>query len=233
MRWGRPLGILLACLPAWHATIAAPIDAAPGTGLTPESVASLLASLHPDYTRYIGAVRFGTSRFRPATLYAGLVRRGGLDPRDPSDGPNAGPGAINDLIIYTDTFEPWRTQAWRRAIADHEYFHARHLAGGFSLPVVSFGDGGANRAYYEALAWNYVIERSHDGIYGAFSSRERAEMRARYLEHHRRFRRFVARRQPSAWAHYGRFLPDPATPVRSVASAPREAPGPGAGVEPR
>ncbi len=194
--------------------------------LTPERVASILAEMHPDYTRYIGEVRYGRSRTRPEALYAGLVRQGGLDPRDPDDGPSTGRGAVNDLIIYVDTFETWRTQAWCLLLADHEFFHAKHLARGFRIPVVGFGDPRIDSDYYEALAWGYVLERARDGVYGEISSRERAEVRTRYEEHLERFRAFVMRRQPSAWAHYGRFFSEP---VEMISSS-RTDPGAGTGL---
>lgn len=190
--------------------------------VTPAEVASLLASLHPDYTSYIGDVHYGTSRLRPATLYAGLVRSGGLDPRDPDDRPRTGRGVTNDLVIYADTFESWRTPAWRLLLADHEYFHARHFARGFGLPTVGFGQARADSNYQEALAWGYVLQRATQGIYGTLSASERAEASARYLEHYRAFHDFVMKRQASAWAHYGRFLPEPSSTIIQIASAQSE-----------
>jgi hypothetical protein len=204
---------------------------AEGPEVTAEQVTALLASLHADYGLYIGSVRIGGSRLRPASIYAGLVRRGGRDPQDPRDGPQMGLGATNDLIIYTDTFESWRTTAWRRLLADHEYFHARHMAHGFPIPVVGFGDAQADADYYEALAWGYVLERAAGGAYGDLSPKERAEAAAQYENHFGRFQRFVLRRQPSAWAHYGRFLPPPdtiASLTTPVASAPTAEPAPAA-----
>ena len=114
---------------------------------------------------------------------------------------------MNDLIIYADTFEISASPAWRRLILDHEYFHARHLARGFPLPVVSFEDASADTHYYEALAWGYVLERAAAGLYGDLTIREDAELKSRYRDHRSGFRAFVFDRQPSAWAQYGRFLP--------------------------
>ncbi len=216
---------------AWIATLVVPACASPvfaSSHLTPERVTAILASLHPDHEQYIGEVRFGSTRLRPSNLYAGLVRRGGRDPRDPEDRPEIGKGATNDLIIFADTFEPWRTPAWRLLLADHEYFHARHLARGFAIPVVGFGDPGVDTDYYEALAWGYVKDRASAGLYGELSPRESAEVNARYEEHYSRFHRFVLRRQASAWAHYGRFFPQP-EPLRSALPVPPEATSPPAG----
>jgi hypothetical protein len=226
----RVAGLLLAC---WLGTII--IDGDPGVGaapaLTPDHVASLLESLHADYRLYIGTVRYGAGRLRPATLYAGLVRHGGLDPRDPEDVPQTGHGVLNDLIIFSDTFEPWRSAAWRLLLVDHEYFHARHFARGFDIPLVGFGDQDVDRHYHEALAWGWVSARAAAGVYGTLSLRERAEIRARHREHHGAFRRFVMARQPTAWVHYGRFIRDPDETFRSAASAPEEEPARVAGSE--
>ena len=188
---------------------------------TPEETIATLATLHPDYQTYIAQVRFGGHRMKPAGIDAGLVRPGGRDPRDPADGPRMGRGERNDLIIYADTFDPDASAAWRLLLPDHEYFHARHLARGFDIPAVSFGQAQADHDYCEALAWGWVLQRARAGIYGALTARERAELAARYERHFEGFFRFVMQRQPAAWAHYGRFLPRPE--VMSAASdAPAE-----------
>ena len=224
-------------LAAWLAWAggAARVQAAPD--VTPDQVAALLASMHPEYRRYISSVRYGTSRLRPASLYAGLVRQGGRDPREPGDGPLSGRGIANDLIVYADTFESWRSLAWRMLVTDHEYFHARHLAHGAGVPVVGFGEAQANTDYYEALAWGHVLERAAAGDYGELTDRERAEAARMYDDHRGGFLRFVMQRQASAWDHYGRFLPeDPAgrataragTPAPPTSAPPAALP-PGAG----
>lgn len=199
----------------------------PGQATTPAHVAALLSDLHPDYARFIGTIRYGRTRLRPATLYAGLVKSGGADPRDPGDAPVRRGGAPNDLIIYADTFEPWRSAAWRRLIADHEYFHARHLAGGFAIPLAGFQDAAADGDYLEALAWGYVLERARGHVYGDLAPGEWSELRSRYSRHQERFRRFILARQPPAWAHYGRFLPDEDAAIRPL-SAPTAGPSPAA-----
>jgi hypothetical protein len=218
-KWAAAVAVALSC---------AVEPVAAGPDVTPDQVASLLAAMHPDYERYIASVRYGPSRLRPASLYAGLVRRGGLDPRDPGDGPRSGRGVANDLIIYADTFEPWRSTGWRRLVADHEYFHARHGPGGAGVPVVGFGNRRVNEDYYEALAWGHVARQAAQGVYGDLTRGELAEAAARYREHQDRFRRFVMVAQASAWAHYGRFLPDPDV-VTTPATAPTATPGPAAG----
>ena len=193
---------------------------AAGPEVTPAQVEAMLASLHPDYALYISGVRYGATRLHPAALYAGLVRAGGRDPRMPEDGPRTGHGVRNELVIYADMFEPWRTPGWRLLITDHEYFHARHLARGFDIPVAGFDQMKTDTDYREALAWAWVARREADNVYGPLSAAERAEVAARYREHYDGFLAFVNRRQPSAWAHYGRFLPDPDSLVRRAAAAP-------------
>ncbi|MGH9870674.1 MAG: hypothetical protein ACREAA_21265 [Candidatus Polarisedimenticolia bacterium] len=213
--------IIAWALAAWLAWAAGASRAQAAPEVTPDQVAALLASMHPEYRTYISSVRYGASRLRPASLYAGLVRQGGRDPREPGDGPLSGRGIANDLIVYADTFEPWRSPAWRMLVTDHEYFHARHLAHGAAVPVVGFGEAQANADYYEALAWGHVLGRAAAGDYGQLSDRERAEVAQHYREHRDGFRRFVMDRQASAWDHYGRFLPeDPERAARARAGAP-------------
>lgn len=202
-----------------------------GQGLTPDLVATLLLDLHPDYNRYIGKIRYGRTRLRPASLYAGLVRSGGVDPRDPDDAPVRRRGATNDLIIYSDTWDASRSVAWLRLLADHEYFHARHLAGGAQVPLAGFENARADSDYLEATAWGHVLERAAAGAYGELAPREWTELRGHYRRHQERFRQFVMDRQPPAWAHYGRFLPDHpdslsgASPAQKAGTAPSADPG--------
>jgi hypothetical protein len=219
-RWGA---ILLGA-----ALLIGPAATSVAADLTPDQVTSRLASMHPDYPRYIHEIRYGRSRLRPVFLYAGLVRRGGDDPGDSAVGPLAGRGALNDLIVYADTFEPWRTEAWRLMVIDHEYFHARHLARGYNLPLVGFGRPQVDSDYLEAMAWAHVLGQVASGAYGDLSPAEKAEAVSRYRDHYDRFRRFVMGAQPSAWAHYGRFLPEPSSGITSARSALREEISPGA-----
>ena len=223
-------------LAAWLAWAGCASRAPAAPELTPDQVAARRASMHPEDRRYISSVRYGASRLRPASLYAGLVRQGGRDPREPGDGPLSGRGIANDLIVYADTFEPSRSLAWRMLVTDHEYFHARHLAHGAGVPVVGFGEARANTDYYEALAWGHVLARAAAGDYGELTDRELAEAARMYGEHRGGFLRFVMERQASAWDHYGRFLPeDPArrATARAVTPHPTSAPPaalpPGAG----
>jgi hypothetical protein len=88
--------------------------------------------------------------------------------------------------------------------------------------VVSFGEEEADRNYVEALAWGWVVDRIAAGHHPGLLPKEIAEIATRYRRHFERFRKFVMERQPSAWAHYGRFLRDPAAGQQPglIASAP-------------
>jgi hypothetical protein len=180
---------------------------------TPEvTPASLLRDLHPDYAMYISEIHVVSTQeasVSPEGIYSGLVRPGGRDPRILDDTPIPGKGARNDVILYPSAMEPSRGKAWLRLILDHEYFHARHLAGSSRVPLVEFGEAAANHAYYEAVAWGYVLERGLAGVYGELSVIDFREVRATYRRHFHSFRRFIQERQPSSWVHYGRFLKDP------------------------
>jgi hypothetical protein len=197
--------LLLACL----SFTGRPILATTAPESTP---ASLLRELHPDYARYIHEIRvvsLQAASVSPEGIYSGLVRPGGRDPRILDDTPIPGKGARNDVILYPSAMEPSRGTAWLRLILDHEYFHARHLAGSARVPLVDFGEAAANHGYYEAVAWDYVLERGLAGVYGELSVIDLREIRATYRRHFDPFRRFIQKRQPSAWLHYGRFLKDP------------------------
>lgn len=198
----------------------------------------MLGELHPDYASYIHAVRVirGDAAAPSAqSLYSGLVRSGGADPREKKDAPASGWGARNDIVLFPAALDPARSDAWRRLILDHEYFHARHLARGWSVPLVDFGDAAATHDFYEAAAWGYVRERAARGTYGELTAAETREVRAIYERHFQAIRAFILERQPAAWTHFRRFMPDtdddgarrqaPGEREGSMLSASRTAPG--------
>jgi hypothetical protein len=173
--------------------------------------ASILRGLHADYADYIRAVRVPSvlrASASPEALYSGLVRAGGSDPRLREDAPASGHGARNDVVLFAAALDAARAPGWLPLILDHEYFHARHLAGGWSTPLVEFGDAAADHDYYEAVAWGYVCRRARDGVYGDLASADLREVRALYARHFEAIRAFILERQPTAWAHYVRFMPD-------------------------
>ncbi len=183
---------------------------------TGDDFEALLAKLHPDYARFVGSIRGGPSRFHPATLYMGLVRAGGDDPTCRDDAPMLGHGVKNDIIVYADSREAGRSLGWGLLLIDHEYFHARHLARGDATPTPSFGNSEADRHFYEAVAWGYNLAQADEGEYPGLTHADYLEAFRNYTMHFDEFRDFILRRDQHAWAHYKRFLPDPASRTRSV-----------------
>lgn len=187
--------------------------------ITAEQAVTRLAAMHPDQASWIAAVRAVRARAGGA-VYAGLVRPGGIDPGHREDAPSRGAGARNDLVIFPQTLGGTHTPAWVDLILDHEYFHAKHLAKGFPIPLVSFGAERIDRHYLEALAWGWVVKRIDEGHHAGLSPKEVAEVRAAYGRHLEAFRKFIMERHPEAWAHYGRFFPPQHPEVRLLAAAP-------------
>lgn len=176
-----------------------------------ETPADLLLALEPDASRFIHDIRvMPAAAAGPGSesIYSGLVRIGGTNPLAAADAPASGKGAMNDIVLFADALGVGHSRAWTRMILDHEYFHARHLAGGWRTPMADFGESGANHAYYEATAWGFVIERALAGAYGELRPQEFREVRATYKRHYEGIRAFILGRQPTAWAHFGRFMPD-------------------------
>jgi hypothetical protein len=194
----------------------APAHAAP---ITAADAATRLAAMHPDQGTYIARVRTVEAGAHGA-VYAGLVRPGGTDPADEDDAPARGNGARNDLVIFPETLDRPHSSAWLDVILDHEYFHARHLARGFTIPLVSFGSERIDRNYLEALAWGWVVGRIDDGLHAGLTPKERAEVQAAYERHLEAFRQFILARHPEAWAHYGRFFPAREPQLKLLAAAP-------------
>lgn len=177
---------------------------------------AVLAEMHPDYRTYIGDVRPFPDGVDPRNVYMGLVRPGGRDPRRREDAPESRASGRYDLLVAPGTAAG--STAWTRLLLDHEYFHARHLARADHLPAPAFADPSANRHYHEALAWGQNLERTREGAYGGLPLHRLAEAQERYGKHRAALRQYVLRRQPAAWAYYGRFLPEfPAAPQISLA----------------
>ena len=180
---------------------------------TGDDFQQLLSAMHPDYTTYIGAIRTGSTRFHPVTLYMGLVREGGKDPTLPEDAPLIGRGVKNDVVVYADSREAGRSDGWAMLLIDHEYFHARHLARGDNTPVPSFGSPEVDRHFYEA-AWGTTWWKPRRGGYPTLTH-------ADYLKPSGIT---PCTSNPSGLhpapitmrAHYRRFLPEPGTLERTV-----------------
>ncbi|PYQ12534.1 MAG: hypothetical protein DMH00_05760 [Acidobacteria bacterium] len=183
---------------------------------TGDNFERILSGLHPDYPNFVGGIRQGETRFHPPTLYMGLVRPGGKDPTRLDDAPLLGRGVKNDIIVYADSREVGRSPGWGMLLIDHEYFHARHLARGDRTPVPSFGDAEADRHYYEAVAWGYNLAQADEGDYPTLTHADYLEAFRNYTMHFEAFRDFILRHDHGAWAHYKRFLPEPASHERTL-----------------
>ena len=201
-----PILMLFSCL-----AVAAGVPIA-----TSDDFQSILAAMHPDYANYIGAIRGGSTRFHPSTLYMGLVREGGNDPTLPDDAPLLGHGVKNDVVVYADSREAGRSLGWAMLLIDHEYFHARHLARGDRTPVPSFGNPEVDRHFYEAVAWGYNLVEAEEGEYPTLTHADYLEAFRNYTMHFESFRDYILRKDHHAWAHYRRFLPEPASLERTV-----------------
>src|SRR5512145_226329 len=133
--------------------------AAPAHGAGPESA---LATIRPDYRTYVGEIRplAGDARSATAVLYMALVRPGASDPSRRENAPFLGPGARNDILYDPTLFESGGSPAWVMLLLDHEYFHARHLAGATSLPAPARAPAAMERHFYEAAAWGFNVAQA-------------------------------------------------------------------------
>src|SRR5712692_6618894 len=182
-RAARP--ILLLGLSLWLAGLGADTQgASPGVGMNRahgacEAVARreedtpapslLLQGIHPDFGRYIRALRpLGTIDRResePRPIYMALVRPGAVAPVRNESAPFIGPGARNDILYDVFAIGKGRSTAWTLLLLDHEYFHARHLAGSTSLPLPSGAVPEIERHFYEAAAWGFNVAQARSGRY--------------------------------------------------------------------
>src|SRR2546422_4611981 len=131
-----------------------------------------LAGMRPDYARYIFSVRPlapGVGR----RLYMALVRPGATDPTGHGSAPFAGRGARNDIVYDEAAVSSGHSVAWSRLLLDHEYFHARHMAGATLLPVARGDSLEVERHYNEAAAWGFNVAEARAGQYTGL--RERSE----------------------------------------------------------
>lgn len=215
---GSPGGSARASIVAGLLTLCA-ASSSFATAPTAAEAAGRLEAMHPDQGSWIASVHAVAGR-ADGVVYAGLVKPGGDDPADEDDAPIRGRGVRNDLVIFPEALDGPHSTVWLDVILDHEYFHARHLARGFPIPLASFGNERIDRHYLEALAWGWVVRRIDEGLHAGLTPKERAEVQSAYERHLEGFRKFVMARQPEAWAHYGRFFPSEETGVRLLAAVP-------------
>ena len=224
LRWKRLQKSLLAaggaaCIAAGEA-LAAPAD--DGPRLDPPALVRALATLRPDYTRYIFSVR----PLAPGIghrIYMALVRPGATDPAGRGSAPYAGPGARNDIVYDEAAIASGHSVAWRFLLLDHEYFHARHMAGATLLPLARGGPDAVERHYNEEAAWGFNVAEARAGRYPGLREDEFREALDRLSEHHAALRSLLKDADPKRWIRVSELLRRPAALLTSAGSPPSEA----------
>lgn len=198
--------------------------AAPGLGTGAESA---LAALRPDYRTYVGDIRplAGDARAAAAVLYMALVRPGASDPSRRENAPFIGPGARNDILYDPALFESGGSAGWVMLLLDHEYFHARHLAGATCLPAPPRAPAAMERHFYEAAAWGFNVAQARAGRYPGLGESEFRQALDRYGEHYRALRALARDGESPGWEALASRLRDPETLLTRAGSPGPAAPG--------
>lgn len=197
---------------------AAVCTAAATSAMSPEE---LLGQIRPDYAAYIGRVRPLADQVPDRTgqhIYMALVRPGGGDPLSPFCAPFVGPGARNDILYATESIRGEHSNAWAMLLLDHEYFHARHLAGATSLPLPGRVAPEVERHFYEAAAWGFNVAEARSGRYPGLRPEEFREALDRYGEHYAALRDLTRASRPVVWAAYSDGLRHPSLAVTTSGS---------------
>src|SRR5262249_9325712 len=199
-----------------------PLAAAPAGDLAEDPAELLPRSLHPDFSLYVESIRplpepaAGSS----APVYMALVRPGADDPTAAASAPFAGTGARNDIVYDRSVLVSGRSAGWMLLLLDHEYFHARHLAGATSVPLPRRTGAEVEHHFCEAAAWGYTVEQARAGRYPGLRPDEFREALDRYGDHYRALRSIV--RDSSAWPDLQSPLLQPASFVTTPGSSPAE-----------
>ena len=180
----------------------------------------LLGTTRPDYRAYIDTIRplpddraaAGDSR----PIYMALVRPGADDPTRIDNAPFAGPGVRNDIVYRSTSLDPARSVGWTLLLLDHEYFHARHLAGATSLPLPGGVPAASERHFFEAAAWGFNIAEARRGRYDGLREDEFREALDRYGEHYRALRALTRDADPAVWRSFSDLLRAPVELVRTA-----------------
>lgn len=157
-----------------------------------------LAVLRPDYGAYIGSLRPIEPDPRRG-IYMALVQPGATDPRSRGSAPLAGPGARNDIVFDAHAVADGHTFAFRLLLLDHEYFHARHLAGATTVPLPEAVPAEIQRRFNEAAAWGFNIAEARAGRYPGLREDEFREALDRYRDHYTALRRMLDGDHPGTW----------------------------------
>jgi len=193
-----------------------------------------LEIMRPDYRNYVGDIRplTGKARGAASVLYMALVRPGASDPSRRENAPFLGPGALNDILYDPMLFETGASASWVRLLLDHEYFHARHLAGATCLPVPPPAPAPMEKHFFEAAAWGFNVAQARSGRYPGLSETEFREALDRYGEHYRALRTLTREDGGAdAWESLSSRLRDPDSLLTTTGAAAPAAPahlsGPG------
>src|SRR5260221_3759573 len=206
---GRRLGALLllgaAALRGTGASSAASLTPpSPGVDSRP---GRMLATIRPDYQRFIAALRRldvsarATARDgrEPRRIYMALVRPGASDPDRSDSAPFIGSGVRHDVGYDTSSLGTARSAAWSLLLLDHEYFHARHLAGATSLPLPGVVPGEVERHYFEAAAWGFNVAEARAGRYPGLRPDEFREALDDYGAHYEALRGLLKETSGERW----------------------------------
>lgn len=219
----RDLAIVALVVAAGAPTAAAPVAGfPPAAGPQPETAALLardLGSIRPDFSAYIGSLRpFNDAPGR--RIYMALVQPGATDPTRLASAPLSGTGARNDIVFNARAVMEGHSDAFRLLLLDHEYFHARHLAGTTSVPAPRSLPADLQTRFSEAAAWGFNVAEARAGRYGHLRPGEFREALDRYRDHYAALKALAAGRPGIAWAGVSETLrrpdlleacPDPAS----------------------
>lgn len=197
--------------------------ASPATEGALDPAEMLLRDLRPDYRTYVHAVHPMGDVTGASSVYMALVRAGAADPVRRESAPYVGPGARNDILYDPEVLAGTRGAGWTLLLLDHEYFHARHLAGATSLPLPPRTGSGIERHFFEAAAWGYTVSEARAGRYPGLGEEEFREALDRYGEHYRALRALTLEASPALWQSLGDPLRE-VTAVRTAGSPSQEAP---------
>jgi hypothetical protein len=212
------------------AIAAAPLLAAPPDGLpAPMSAGTLaleLGSIRPDFPIYIGSLRpFSGAAGR--RIYMALVQPGATDPTHVASAPLAGRGARNDIVFDARAVSDGHSDGFRKMLLDHEYFHARHLAGTTSVPEPRSLPVDLQTRYSEAAAWGFNVAEARAGRYAGLRPDEFRQALDRYRDHYAVLRTLAAGRAGVGWKGISEALRRPALrmnagPVPEVRARPSD-----------
>jgi len=153
-------------------------------------------------------------------LYMALVRPGATDPGGRGSAPYAGRGVRNDIVYDEAAVSSGHSVAWSRLLLDHEYFHARHMAGATLLPVVHDEAPEVERHYNEAAAWGFNVAEARAGRYPGLRADEFREALDRLGEHYATLRALLKDADPERWSRIAELLRRPETLLTPAGAPP-------------